>query len=133
MNEDKEFQKHNSPKACKFCGRGSTFAPLEEMEEHGVHVYFCHPCKAEYLYYWDDTLASTSLYVEIGSKTYRWTVSHDEITGALWHVKTPGVPGRRRNVDLIIIKSFDTRKGEVVHVLTPETVTDKIKTWLLFL
>lgn len=132
MSNDR-FIRQNSPKPCKFCGKAAAYSPLEEMERHGVHVYFCRDCSAEYLFYWDGTLGSTSLYTEIGKNTYRWSVSHDETTAVLWHIKNPGEPGRRINTDLVSIKSFDTRKGEVVHALTPENINEKVKTWLLFL
>lgn len=134
MSKDgRQFERQNTPKPCKFCNNGATFSPLEEMERHGVHVYFCHTCKAEYLYYWDGALASVSIYTEIGAKMYRWTTSHDEVTGTLSYVKNPGVPGSRRNTNLEHLKYFDTRKGDVVHSLTPANVNEKIKTWLLFL
>lgn len=121
-----------TPLHCKFCKNDAPYSPISEMEHHGVKVFFCHPCQAEYLIFEDRTLASTSLYTQINHKMYRWTVSSVG-TGTLSHIIDPGVPGVRKNGKVTQIKYFDPRKGETFPLLTPQNVNDKLRTWLLFL
>jgi hypothetical protein len=102
------------------------------MEIHGVGVYFCYPCKAEYCQFWQSTVfANISLYTEINQEMYRWSVSS---TGdaQLWYVGEPGEPGIRANKKLESIKYFRT---ETVNVptITPLNINEKIRTWLLLL
>lgn len=135
MNEDFEYQK-----PCKFCEGFSIYSPIEQMDYHGVGVYFCHPCKAEYLYFGPNSrakritsdLASTSLYTEINNRTYRWTVNSAGTAG-LWRIKEPGTPGQKKNEGLVSIKSFSAHQGDTIPIITPSNVNEKIRTWLTFL
>ena len=115
---------------CKFCEKSSQYSPLQEMESHGVRVYFCHDCQAEYLYWSDGGSLSTSLYTTINDKMYRWTVSNN-FNAILWYVTDPGTPGVRKNKSLKFIKEF-VNQAEVTTI-TPQNIVDKLKTYLLFL
>jgi hypothetical protein len=108
------------------------YAPLDEMESHGVGVFFCHPCKAEYLYFQSGDLASSSLYTEINGRMYRWTMAYGGC-GMLWFVKEPGIPGKKKNEGLEAVKSFDPDKGDIVPQLTPSNINEKLRTYLVFL
>lgn len=134
MSEDQEFQNHHLPKPCQFCGQGAAYSPLNEMEYHGVGVYFCHSCSAEYLYYQSGGLASSSLYTEINGKMFRWTVVVGRnsmwCSATLWYIEKPGIPGKKKNEGMIPIKEFDY--PNVPH-LTPQNVNEKLRTWLVFL
>jgi hypothetical protein len=125
--------KLQKPQLCKFCGGQATYAPLEQMEDFGIKVFFCHPCGAEYLYYSREetptTYASVSLYTEVKNKMYRWTVFDDGNRSTLWWVKDPGVPGSRINKDLVAILMFSEAMPEV----TPQTIQTKVQIWLPFL
>ena len=126
------LSQNEEPKPCKFCKGDAVYAPVEEMVRHGVGVFFCHKCQAEYLYFWDGPCASTSLYTEINHKTYRWTISSVG-TGTLAHILDPGIPGKKKNGKVEMLKYFDPKMGHKVHQLTPQNVNEKLRTWLLFL
>jgi hypothetical protein len=121
-----------APQPCQFCQQFPHYAPLEEMENHGVKVFFCHPCRAEYLC-WDDnnTYSSVSIYTEIQNRIYRWTRWTNTAKGAaqLWLIKNPGVPGTRRNQNLESVMYLE----KDIPDITPDNIKEKIKTWLLFL
>jgi hypothetical protein len=119
-------------KDCQFCLKSATRSPLEEMARHGVDVYFCHTCKAEYLYWGDKELASWSLYTIHHDKMYRWTVAMEGFMseGAqLWYVKEPGIPGVKPNSKLELIKTF----MEDAPDITPENFPIKLPTYLVFI
>lgn len=116
---------------CKFCQDQATYAPLNEMEVHGVKVFFCHECQAEYVVFPDGTVASTSLYTKINQKMYRWTVTSVG-NGIIYHVVEPGIPGVKKN-KLSMVKHFNSKDGQAIQNLTPQNVNDKLKTWLIFL
>jgi hypothetical protein len=126
---DKEFQKYHKPHPCQFCGQGAGYAPLPDRDTKGVSIYFCHPCQAEYLVYWDGPQASVSLYTEINGETYRWT-STNANTYTLNHIIDPGVPGVRGNGDIKLIRYFRDIPNPNV---TPQNVKEKVRTWLVFL
>lgn len=132
MSEDEEFQKHHLPKPCQFCSNMAGYAPLDEMEKHNVGVYYCHTCKAEYLFFRDARMASVSLYTAIKDKMYRWTVTSVG-SAQLWYVSVPGIPGVKKNEGLVPIKSWDTSRGDTLPQLTPDNINEKLRTWLLFL
>ena len=113
---------------CRFCGRVATYAPLEEMDRYNIRVYFCHPCQAEYLFWANDDAASWSLYTTYNGRMYRWTLS---VTGSaqLWHIKTPGIPGTRRNENLEFIRGFVND----IPNMTPDNFLDKLSIYLVFL
>lgn len=125
---DQEFQRHHQPKPCQFCANGASYAPLDEMEKHGVKVYFCYECRAEYLYFSDGLAASVSLYTEINQRMYRWTVTSQNVA-QLIYIKNPGIPGTRKNENLEFIKSFQKDFPQV----TPQNINEKLRTWLVFL
>src|SRR4051812_47571370 len=110
-------------KKCTFCLKEAPHSPILEMERHGVEIYFCHECKAEYLYFVGGTLAGTSLYTEINNKTYRWSFNS---TGSaqLWFIKEPGEPGVRKNENLVPIKYFSY--DEKVPQITPTNINEKL-------
>jgi hypothetical protein len=126
---DQEFHNAVNPKPCKFCGKAASYCPLDEMEQYGVKVYFCHPCKAEYLFWPNGVRSSISLYTIINHKTYRWTILKEN-TAQLWYVKDPGIPATRLNHNLDLIKFFN---GSDMPELTPQNINDKIRTWLIFI
>jgi hypothetical protein len=114
---------------CQFCQKEPTHAPLKEMEEYKVDVYFCHDCKSEYLVFRDKQfINSVSLYTEINNKTYRVTNIRDAAV-QLWYIKTPGIPGTRKNENLEMLVAF---KEHLPHV-TPENINEKVRNWLLLL
>lgn len=119
---------------CKYCNQEVPYRPLEVMERHNIKVHFCDACQAEYLYWANGVQNSVSLYTVINSKTYRWTV-YKEIQATLWWVKTPGEPGTRVNQDLTMLKSFGGRDDEPdpLPILTPTSINEKLRTWLIFL
>jgi len=120
-----------APQPCRFCQQFPPSAPLEEMESYGVNVFFCPPCKAEYLYWrTSHNYSSVSLYTEIQGKTYRWTCMSQGIS-TLWWVKNPGIPGTRRNIDMQSILYISPEEG--IPDITPANINDKVKIWLLFL
>lgn len=123
------------PKSCKFCptkNYNAVYAPIDDMERHGAHVFFCHACQAEYIYFADGICACTSLYTTINNKMYRWTVTSVG-TGNLSYIGQPGIPGVKKNDQIQTIKYFDPQQGHKVHHLTPQNVQEKLKIWLLFL
>jgi len=132
IGDYKYFQHHHQPKPCQFCGRMAGYAPLDEMESHGVGVFFCEPCQAEFLYYQGGDLASSSLYTTVNHRMYRWTVTSGG-HGQIWYVKEPGIPGKKKNEGLEAVKSFDPSKGDIVPQLTPSNINEKLRTWLVFL
>lgn len=125
------FQKHHQPHPCQFCGQGAGYSPIPEMETHGVSVYFCYPCRAEYLVYWDGPQASVSLYTEINGKMFRWTKTNAG-SGTISHIVDPGEPGVRKNGKVETVKHFQASKDPLPNV-TPQNVNEKLRTWLLFL
>lgn len=119
-------------KTCQFCTKEISDAPVNEMAKHGVGVYFCHPCQAEYLYFRSGTCASVSLYTTINERCYRWTVTSVD-TAQLWYVKEPGIPGVRKNEGMEPVKGFSKSDGDTIPELTPSNVNGKIRVWLPFL
>lgn len=111
---------------CTYCNKDAIYSPLKDMEVHDVKVYFCHICKAEYLFWQDGFLASQSLYVTINNKMYRWTEGGGNYQ--LWYVKTPGEPGVRINRDMENIKSFHFNNHPTI---TPENIEQKVRIMLL--
>lgn len=115
---------------CKFCNQEVVYKPLEEMENYGVRIYFCYDCNVEYLYWMNSNIEdhiSVSIYATHNNKMYRWTE-----TGAaahLWYVKTPGIPGTRKNENLELIKTFN----QDIPTITPDNFIDKLSVYLLFL
>lgn len=129
---DEVFQAHLRPAICTFCGKAAPYAPLELMESNGVQVFFCKTCMAEYLYWPNQKLPfSTSLYVKINDRMYRWSVfsSSGVKKAQLWHIKKPGEPGTRVNRDLELIKYFTNSIPDI----TPSNIDQKIRVWLTFL
>lgn len=116
---------------CKFCQQDVLYRPLEELEHLGVKVYFCYDCSAEYLY-WDNanlgsSFATTSIYTTYKDKMYRWTTTGN--SAHLWYIKTPGIPGTRKNENLELIKTFNSNLPDI----TPDNIQDKLSVYLLFL
>jgi len=104
------------------------YLPFEEMEIHNVIVYFCKPCKAEYIFFNDGMLAAVSLYTTIKNKMYRWSVI-SENNAQLWYVKFPGIPGFKANDGMSTVLSFNNK----IPLLNPLNINQKVTTWLLFL
>jgi len=120
-----------APKPCQFCQQFPLYNPLEEMEHYGVKIFFCHTCKAEYLYWrTNQNYSSVSLYTEIQGKMYRWTYRTQGYS-QLWWVKNPGIPGTRRNRDLQSILHVSPEEG--IPDITPANINSRVRTWLLFL
>ena len=115
---------------CKFCKEEAIYSPIDELKKHAVNIFFCHTCRAEYLVFPDGKIASTSLYTDINEKMYRWTVASNN-KGTLSLINNPGIPGTRKNGEMISIKSFnDTFKN--INI-TPDNIKEKIQAWLIFL
>jgi hypothetical protein len=113
---------------CQFCQQDATFAPLDEMKDYGVDVYFCHTCQAEYLVFQKTNfINSVSLYTTINKKMYRVTNIQNTLV-QLWYIKNPGIPGTRKNTDLSLIASFK----EDLPKVTPLNIKDKVRTLLVF-
>ena len=120
---------------CKFCQKVASYEPLESMERFRIKVFYCHPCKAEYLYTANKqevpgmVPSSVSLYATVNKKMYRWTVRADQC-GQLWWVKQPGIPGKKINEDMQPILYLP--ELETVE-LTPNNIVTKLESWLPFL
>jgi hypothetical protein len=117
-------------KECKFCFGSAVNAPLQELAYYGIDIYFCHDCKAEYLFYQSGNTASVSLYTEINGKTYRWSATPPIYR--IWLIRVPGIPGQKRNEGTVVVKSFKDDTGELSKV-NPSNVNEKLKTWLVFI
>lgn len=111
---------------CIYCKKEVPPAPLPEMEAHAATVFFCHDCKAEYVFWSDGILASHSLYTEISGRTYRWTVGGG--IGQIWYVGDPGEPGVRVNKNMQSIKAFSFKNCPNI---TPTNIQQKIKNILV--
>lgn len=115
---------------CKYCHQLTAYAPLKEMEEHGVKVYFCVICSAEYTFWQDGDPMSENLYITIRDKMYRWNYSPAADEARLWYIKNPGIPGTRKNEDVKFLQVF---KGSDIPNITPSNFEEKLRTYLLFL
>lgn len=123
MNDDIIIQ------PCKFCQQDVLYRPIEELEHLGVKVYFCYDCSAEYLYWGSDSIDSVSIYTTYRERMYRWTVISGGTSAHLWYIKTPGVPGSRKNEDMELIKTFK----EDLPIITPDNFIEKLSVYLLFI
>lgn len=115
---------------CKFCYQEVQYKPLAEMENYGVRVYFCYDCNTEYLYWMNPNISdniSVSIYATHNSKMYRWTSTG--VAAHLWYIKTPGIPGTRKNENLELIKTFN----QDIPIITPDNFIEKLSVYLLFL
>lgn len=113
---------------CQFCQKLVKYSPIERMESVGIEVYWCETCHAEYLRrVSEETIRSCSLYTIIDGRTYRWSVNHVGYA-SLWHVVNPGIPGQTMNGKNVWL--YGTREHKSI---TPQTVNEKIRTYLLFL
>lgn len=119
---------------CQFCENPTTYAPLDQMENFGIKVYFCHPCQSEYLYLSregviNETPSSFSLYTTINNKMYRWT----RMAGGgvhVWLVKKPGIPGIRINSEMESVVYIE--EDEPFNI-NPQNIQVKLQIWLPFL
>lgn len=125
---------------CRFCSKMLTHAPLQDMVFHGIDVYFCHPCKVEYLIKWinykiDGYYISYSIYHYINDRLFRFTVSSAS-TAQLWRFDEPGEVGVRANKKAVFIKGFGFKNAlefTPIPEITPSNIDSKLKTYLLFL
>lgn len=115
-------------KICQFCNNKATHQPVPEMEKHGVKVFFCNPCQAEYVLFTDSSLAYTSIYTEINQKLYRWTIS--SISANLYQIGIPGTPGVSTNQNVKHIKHFNINQ---ISEINPSNIKNKLKLILTFL
>lgn len=117
---------------CRFCQKDARYAPIAELDAHGMKVYFCDECSAEYVFYAAGLLSHYSLYTTINTKMYRWTRSMSAYSGGrawLRYIETPGIPGAVANKDVSLIKTFF---GDVPDI-TPQNINEKLKTYLVFI
>lgn len=117
-------------KLCDFCRKEVPPAPLNELTVHGMDVYFCLNCSAEYVYMEKGIGLPVSVhqYIKINDKMYRWSVSNIDGKAHLWYVKSPGVPGIRPNRDMHHLITFKHYPR-----ITPENIEAKIRMMLIFL
>jgi hypothetical protein len=113
---------------CRFCQQIAPYTPLEDMELHGIKVYYCFSCQAEYIYWRDGTIANTSLYTSINDKMYRWSVYPNDGM-RLWYFRVPGIPGARANKGGKVLFHIENNYANI----TPQNVEAKIRNILLFL
>lgn len=116
--------------SCKFCNKEILHKPIEEMEKYGVKVYFCYNCSTEYIYWINSNFGdyiSVSIYTTHNNKMYRWTTSGT--TAHLWYIKTPGIPGTRKNENLELLRTF----SQDIPSITPDNFLEKLSVYLLFL
>ena len=124
---------------CLYCKKSASYTPLSAMEKHGVKIYFCRRCQAEYLYYEGGDRASVSIYTILYDKTYRWTVTRgatsNQPTARLWYVESPGIPGQQPNEGLKLLAKFGhlNPQSPIVPEITPSNIRRKIKTYLMML
>ena len=115
---------------CKFCGQEVEYKPLEEMKQYGVAVYFCYKCLTEYIYWMNSNFGdyiSVSIYATHNNKMYRWTTTGT--AAHLWYIKTPGIPGTRKNENLELLKTFN----QDIPTITPDNFLEKLSVYLLFI
>jgi len=95
-----------------------------------MKVDFCVTCSAEYVYWMDEkqTPYAIHLYVEIGDKTYRWSSYNGNVTGHLWYIEEPGIPGITNNRKCKLLKTLQEDPQ-----ITPQNIADKINFLLLFM
>lgn len=124
-----EVQKSHS---CQFCGQPADHAPIREMKDRGVNVYFCHSCMAEYLVCKNGYVSSVSLYTQINHNMYRWTVTSSG-SGTVWHIIDPGEPGVKKNGRVVLIKFFEPSFDYALPNINPKNINNKLRTWLVFL
>lgn len=122
-------------KICHFCDKETAYVPLsvgspyKPLSPKMLRVHFCQACQAEYVYWSDDgTLSFLHLYTTINDKMYRWTVSESEKAACLSYVEKPGIPGRRANEKIQLLKKLEDHPD-----LTPQNVAEKIKFILLYM
>jgi hypothetical protein len=115
---------------CKFCQKETTYVPLRVADRRTFEVHYCFSCNAEYVDYGSDDGKATHLYTEIDKKMYRWSVTEHKakLSGYVWYVGEPGVPGVVPNKRLRLLKSFETPP-----TIVPNNVEQKIRFILLFL
>lgn len=116
---------------CQFCQRKVPYISIRELEKIGVENHWCDVCRAAYLIWKDsDVPDSCSLYTIIKDKCYCWTTT---ATGraALWYVKNPGELGKELTHDRELLFSMAPEDNQ--PKITPENVSQKIKTMLVFL
>lgn len=114
---------------CKFCSKPADHAPIAELEQHGITVFFCNDCMSEFTFWKSGSPMSESVYTTIGDRMYRWTFTPATGKGALWYIKTPGIPGTRTNENLKFIKGF----SQDVPNITPSNFAEKLRTYLVFI
>lgn len=115
---------------CKFCNQDVVYRPIDKPETNSVKIYFCYDCSAEYIYWLDfnyENYITTSIYITHHHKMYRWTTTGS--IAHLWYVKTPGIPGVKKNEGLELLKTFE----EDIPNITPDNFLDKLSIYLLFL
>jgi len=124
---------------CTFCNKGAPYMPQKEMEQYGAKVYYCKRCHAEYIHWEGGARATTSIYITINDKLYRWSyanLSWDKMpTARLWYIEHPGIPGETRNQGCVVLASFGPHgtHGTSIPDITPRNVKQKIKTYLVML
>lgn len=113
---------------CKFCKNPAKYEPISKIEKYGVTIFFCHTCHAEFLFWPTGSLINESLYAEINGKMYRLTTT-PTIAVSIWYISEPGIPGKKINEGLKILKTF---KGEIPDI-NPSNIVEKLKTYLIFI
>lgn len=116
---------------CRFCQKPAQQHTISELEKIGVNQHWCEECQAEYLIWKDSEVFNCcSLYTNIKDKRYCWTTT---ATGraVLWYIKTPGKPGEEIDRDREVLYSMEPQDNQ--PTITPENISQKIKTMLVFL
>lgn len=120
---------------CRFCEKEADYAPLPEMEEYNIKIFYCKKCQAEYVFYESGKLANYSLYVTINDKLYRWAVTVGGAHARMSYVEYPGIPGFKRNQGLQTLATFGTcgQNGNQIPDITPSNIPQKLRTYLVML
>jgi hypothetical protein len=112
-------------KLCNFCQKETVYVPLSINPKYKFEVHYCYDCAAEFV----DKPAAVHLYKEINNRMYRWSVEEVGNMARIWYVGEPGVPGRRPNRKMRLVKSFKENFPQV----NPKNIERKLRFMLLFL
>ena len=100
------------------------YKPLTLRSSHTFDVHYCYNCNYEVVKGWGN-----NLYVSIGNRMYRWSITDEDSVARIWYIGEPGVPGVRANRKMFLVKTFNDHFPQI----TPQNIEQKLKFMLLFL
>lgn len=123
-------------KECTFCKQPATHCPIAEMSAQAFDIWFCYPCKAEFVrlkllhstFVLDENFRC-NLYTSIDDRQFKYTMNRDGSI-QVFKVGIPGVPGVSYNRDCTMIMYF--KPGNKLQI-TPTNINEKLRTYITFL